>query len=259
MTICPHCHQENPKGRVLCVHCGRNLEKVTKTRTILNSVWGMMGGFILILFDTDMVLSIEHVIPIPYGYSFIGISVVLYCLENIINQVMPGSLLWGNTEDQSIQTTMDETQLSRAISFGLMAGMIPSIFWYEISTISKYHFGVLAILVGWVIGKFVAIGSRQRRELLLQGTSVILSLSMLILTEYFILRDFWLQSLEFSRVPIFLPVPMTIALFGEAWKNEPVTILFWTISLGLAFAVPGGLYINKPYSESQSKEGKQIL
>jgi hypothetical protein len=36
MTICPHCNQENPKGRVLCVHCGRNLEKVTKTRTIMN-------------------------------------------------------------------------------------------------------------------------------------------------------------------------------------------------------------------------------
>lgn len=258
MIICPHCNQENPKGRVLCVHCGRNLEKVTKTRTIINSVWGIIGGLILILFDTDMVLSIGHVIPIPYGLSFIGISVILYCLENIINHAMPSSLLLINTNEQSIQTTMDEHQLSRAIIFGLIAGIIPAVFWYEIATVSKYHFGVLAILVGWVIGKFVAIGSRQRRELLLQVTSVILSLSMLILTEYFIIRYFLVQSLEFSRVPIFLPLSATISLFSEAWKNEPITILFWIISLGLAFAVPGGLYINKPYSESSQKEIKQI-
>ena len=254
MTICPHCNQENPKGRVLCVHCARNLEKVTKTRTILNSVWGIIGGLILILFDTDMVLSIEHVVPIPYGYSFIGISVILYCLENIINHVMPSSLLWINTKEQSIQTVMDELQLSRAIIFGLIVGIIPAIFWYEIATVSKYHLGVLAILVGWVIGKFVAIGSRQRRELLLQIMSVILSLSMLILTEYFILHYFLVQSLEFSRVPFFLPLSTTISLFSDLWKNEPITILFWLLSLGLAFVVPGGIYINKPYPESIQKE-----
>ena len=258
MIICPHCNQENPKGRVLCVHCGRNLEKATKTRTIINSVWGIIGGLILILFDTDMVLSIGHVIPIPYGLSFIGISVILYCLENIINHAMPSSLLLINTNEQSLQTTMDEHQLSRAIIFGLIAGIIPAAFWYEIATVSRYHFGVLAILVGWVIGKFVAIGSRQRRELLLQVTSVILSLSMLILTEYFIIRYFLVQSLEFSRVPIFLPLSTTTSLSSEAWKNEPITILFWIISLGLAFAVPGGLYINKPYSESSQKDVKQI-
>jgi hypothetical protein len=153
-----------------------------------------------------MVLSIGHVIPIPYGLSFTGI--------------------------------------------------IPAVFWYEIATVSKYHFGVLARLVGWVMGKFVAIGSRQRRELLLQVTSVILSLSMLILTEYFITRYVLVQSLEFSRVPIFLPLSTTISLLGEAWRNEPITMLFWIISLGLAFAVPGGLYINKPYSESIQKEVK---
>jgi hypothetical protein len=258
MKICPHCNQENPKGRVLCVHCGRNLEKVTKARTIINSVWGIIGGLVLILFDTDMVLSIGHVIPIPYGYSIIGVSVILYCLENIINHVMPSSLVWVNINQPSIQTTMDEHQLSRAITFGLIAGIIPAAFWYEIATISKYHFGVLAILVGWVIGKFVAIGSRQQRELLLQVTSVILSLFMLILTEYFIIRYFLVQSLEFARVPIFLPLSTTISLLSEAWKNEPMTILFWMISLGLAFAVPGGLYINKPYSESIQKEVKQI-
>ena len=81
---------------------------------------------------------------------------------------------------------------------------------------------------------------------------------MLILTEYFIIRYFLVQSMEFSRVPIFLPLSATISLFSEAWKNEPITILFWIISLGLAFAVPGGLYINKPYSESSQKEIKQI-
>jgi len=258
MIICPHCNQENPKGRVLCVHCGRNLEKVTKTRTILNSVGGIICGLILILFDTDMVLQIEHVIPIPYGYSFIGISVILYCLENIINHLLPDSLLWVNINEQPIQTIMDEHQLSRAIIFGLVAGIIPAVFWYEIATISRYHFGVLAILVGWVIGKFVAIGSRQRRELLLQVTSVILSLSMLILMEYFILRYFLVQSMEFSRVPNLLPLSTTIALFSEAWKHEPITLLFWIIALGFAFAVPGGLYIIKPYWESNQKEVKQI-
>ena len=253
MTICPHCNQENPKGRVLCIHCGRNLEKVTKARTIINSVWGIIGGFVLILFDTDMVLSVGHVIPIPYGLSFIGISVILYCLENIINHAIPSSLLWADKNEQSIQTTMDERHLSRAIIFGTVAGIIPAIFWYGISTLSKFHFGVLAILVGWAIGKFVAIGSRQRRELLLQITSVILNLSMLILTEYFIIRYFLVQSIEFSRVPIFLPLSTTISLFGEVWKNEPITILFWIIALGFAFAVPGGLYINKPYSASSQK------
>jgi len=256
MPICPHCNQENPKGRVLCIHCGRNLEKVTKARTIMNSVWGILGGLLLILFDTDMVLSIGHVIPIPYGLSFIGIGVVLYCLENIINHVMPSSLVWVN--DQPIQPITNESQLFRAILFGLIAGMIPATFWYEAATASKYHFGVLAILVGWVIGKFVAIGSRQRQELLLQITSVILSLSMLILTEYFILRDFLVQSLEFGRVPFFLPLNATLSLFGTLLKTEPITLLFWILALGLAFIVPGGIYINKPYPENIQKEVKQI-
>ncbi|MBK9924003.1 MAG: hypothetical protein IPP66_01810 [Anaerolineales bacterium] len=258
MKICPHCNQENPKGRVLCVHCGRNLEKVTKTRTIINSLWGIIGGLILVFFDTDMVLSIGHVIPIPYGLSFIGIGVIVYCIENIINQVMPSSLLWTDISEQSIQTTMDEHHLSKAIIFGLIAGFIPAVFWYKIATLSGYHFGVLAILVGWAIGKFVTIGTRQRQEISVQVTSVILSLSMLILTEYFIIRYFLVQSLEFSRVPVFLPVNTTISLLSEVWKNEPITILFWIMSLGLAFAVPKGLYFSKPYSESYQKEVKQI-
>ena len=148
MQICPHCKQENHRGRVLCVQCGRNLEKATKTRTIINSVWGIVGGLVLILFDTDMVLTIGHVIPIPYGYSFIGVSVILYCLENIINHIMASSLLWADLNEQSIQTTMDERHLSRAIAFGLTAGIIPAVFWYQIASLSKHHFGVLAILRG---------------------------------------------------------------------------------------------------------------
>lgn len=258
MKICPHCSQENPKGRVLCVHCGRKLEKETKTRTIINSVWGVIGGFVLILFDTDRVLSVGHVIPIPYGYSFIGVSVILYCLENIINLGVPSSLLWADNEP-SIQP--DERHLLRAIVFGLIAGLMPAVFWYKIATLSNYHFGVLAILVGWAIGKFVAIGSRQRREFLVQSTSVVLSLSVLTLTEYFIVRYVFIQTLspeKIASLPIFLPVSVTISLLGVVWKNEPITVLFWVIALGLAFAVPGGLYINKPYAENKPNEAEQI-
>ena len=258
MKICPHCNQENPRDRVLCIHCGLNLEKQTKTRVIINSVWGIIGGLTLIAFDTDMVLSIGHVIPIPYGQSFIGISVILYCVENIINYVIPSSLLWADKKEQTIQTNLDEYSLTRVIFWGLIAGTIPAFIWYGISTLSKYHFGVLAILVGWSIGKFIAIGSKQQRKLSLQITSVFMSLFILILTEYLIFRHFLMQALDFFNLPIFLPLGTAISLVSEAWKNEPITILFWIIALGLAFFVPRGLYINKPYSEISQKKTDQI-
>ena len=67
-----------------------------------------------------------------------------------------------------------------------------------------------------------------------------------------------LSQKEFSSLPIFLPLDTTLSLLSEVWKNEPISILFWIVSLGLAFAVPGGLYINKPFSKANPKEVKQF-
>jgi uncharacterized paraquat-inducible protein A len=85
MKTCPHCHQENPKNRILCIHCGYRLEEEKKAHKIINSIWGIIGGIVLILFDTDMVLSLGHVIPIPYGLSLIGVVTIIGMFLNSAN------------------------------------------------------------------------------------------------------------------------------------------------------------------------------
>jgi hypothetical protein len=69
--------------------------------------------------------------------------------------------------------------------------------------------------------------------------------------HYFFAQSLFQQG--YSNIPIFLPLGIALSLLIEAWKNEPISIVFWIISLGLAFAVSGGLYINKSFSKSNSK------
>lgn len=78
MKTCQHCGYQNPNQRELCLQCGKLIKKETRLAQIALGLTWIMGGIILILADTSFDLAIFHVLRIPFGYSILGICIIIY-------------------------------------------------------------------------------------------------------------------------------------------------------------------------------------
>ncbi len=78
MKTCQHCGYQNPNHRELCLQCGKLIKKETRLSQIASGVMWIIGGIVLILADTSYDLAIFHLIRIPFGYSILGICVIIY-------------------------------------------------------------------------------------------------------------------------------------------------------------------------------------
>ncbi len=61
--------------------------------------------------------------------------------------------------EQSIQNMHGSGNLPRAFLYGLGAAILGSIIFYAVSALSGYEFGLIAVAVGWLVGKAVRKGS----------------------------------------------------------------------------------------------------
>jgi hypothetical protein len=78
MKTCQHCGYENPNQRELCIQCGKMIKKKTRLGQIASGMMWIGWGIVLILIDTSFDLALFHLIRIPFGYSIVGIGVMIY-------------------------------------------------------------------------------------------------------------------------------------------------------------------------------------
>lgn len=143
--------------------------------------------------------------------------------------------------ERAFQAETQEPNLVMASLFGMGAGLAAALIWYGIVVTTKYELGIIAILVGWLVGKAVTIGAGKKRGTQLQLLSVGITLLAMTLSEYLVVRYFVVEMLSeegYTNIPLFLPLGLVLELIGEGLKNNPITLLFWAIALWQAWSVP---------------------
>lgn len=124
---------------------------------------------------------------------------------------------------------------------GFIAAIATAVIWYLLVVLTKWQFGLLAMLVGFVVGQAVLYGSGRKGSLKLQIISAVLTLFGMALGEYLITRHFaslYFISQGYSALPLFLHPYSMLSLIIAGLKSDPLTLLFWAIALWYAFAVP---------------------
>jgi len=85
MKTCQHCGHQNPNHRELCLECGKLIKKETRLSQIASGVMWIVGGIVLILADTSFDLALFKLVPIPFGYSILGICIIIYGASKIFS------------------------------------------------------------------------------------------------------------------------------------------------------------------------------
>ena len=106
--------------------------------------------------------------PLTHTYYEVGAKAACpACKEAIATQGTQGSGLG---------------RFARATLFGTAAGAVGAGLWYAVRAISNLEIGLIAILVGYMVGAAVRAGSRGRGGLLYQALAVFLTYSAIVST-----------------------------------------------------------------------------
>ena len=151
--------------------------------------------------------------------------------------------LCGTCRSQAEQAFQAETQnpnLIGAIVLGTLAGSVAGVVWHFFVVITGYEIGYVAIGVGLVVGWGVHLGSGKKRAPSLQILSAVLTLSTLLIANYFtflhfLRKQFMHQNVEGYSGEFFFISPFEPML----WKSmiSPMSFVIWAIALYVAFSV----------------------
>lgn len=150
----------------------------------------------------------------------------------------PGEASAGAQASQA-RGAASSSDILRGFLAGLMAAVLATALWYVVVVVSHYQLGIVAIVVGFIVGQAVVLGARRRGSVLLVGISVALTLFALVISEYLIVANFVSQQLgPGETIEIIQPPSFVVEIVIESIKAEPLTLAFWAIALFQAFTIP---------------------
>jgi hypothetical protein len=120
---------------------------------------------------------------------------------------------------------------------GLVAAVLATALWYAVVVVSHYQLGIVAIVVGFLIGQAVVLGASSRGSIVLVAISLVLTLVALVLSEYLIVLNFVSQEIGES-IDVIQPPALALEIVIESVKADPLTLAFWAIALFQAFTIP---------------------
>lgn len=112
--------------------------------------------------------------------------------------------------------------LLRPLAFALAAGLVGALAWYLTVRFTNYKLGLVAVGVGWLVGRGALFGAHGRGSTEIAIGSVVVALAAMLFGEYLILNHFALQAFASDpsqtlggELPAFLSAPMFVALYRE--------------------------------------------
>ena len=139
------------------------------------------------------------------------------------------------------QTALEEETRSPNIPLAFVAGLggavVAGLIWYFFVTLTGWQIGIIAILMGWLVGQGVVWGAGRKRGTPLQWISVLLTIVAILFSEYLIFNHFFHEEGFAGNLPIGVFFQVYGAYFGEGAGF--LDILFFGIALWQAYATPG--------------------
>lgn len=215
--VCGNCKSINRGSANSCYSCGasREIVAVSETRPLGAHPQGVQAGFA----SASATPGLSG--GAPGGAILAGAA---------------GAVTSGETEPRLPAS-------SKHILGGLLAGVVAAVLatalWYAVVSISHYQLGIVAIVVGFLVGQAVVLGAGRRGSIALVGFSVLLTLLALVASEYLIIANFVGQQLAPGEtIELIQPPNFVVEVVMESLKAEPLTLAFWAIALFQAFTIP---------------------
>jgi hypothetical protein len=138
--------------------------------------------------------------------------------------------------EDTLRKEVQDPNLPLALLAGLSGAALGAVVWYLLVRFTGWQVGIVAVLVGWLAGKGVVIGSGQKRGTNLQVLSVILTVIAMLASEYFVFNYFFHEAGFSGNIPVgdFLGVYRSYLFSGDGF----LTIVFYAIAIWQAFVTP---------------------
>lgn len=134
-----------------------------------------------------------------------------------------------------------ESSLIGGLLGGLVGAIAASALWYAVVVITSWQVGLVAIVVGWIVGRGVVFGAGGRGSIPLVAVSAVLTLAALTVSEYLIVYHFIAETLgSDGLISMVQPLDFMVGVAVESVMADPLTLLFWGIALFQSVAIPFG-------------------
>jgi hypothetical protein len=132
-----------------------------------------------------------------------------------------------------------ESSLLGGLVGAAVGAVAASVLWYGVVAVTSMQIGLVAIVVGFVVGKAAVFGAGGRGSIPLVAVSAVFTLAALVVSEYLIVYHFIAQ--EFGTeglISVVQPVDFVVGVALESVQADPLTLLFWAFALFQAVAIP---------------------
>ena len=147
--------------------------------------------------------------------------------------------------NQMLEEETKNPNMLGATALGVIAGVLGGIIWFIITSATKTSFGILAIALGWLIGKAVSLGAGNKKGIKLQILAATIMIIFLLLSEYFIYLYFLGKEpdVNASAPMVFLALLKggvffkSLAWFAK-WFISPIGLVIYAFGIYTAYILP---------------------
>jgi hypothetical protein len=139
---------------------------------------------------------------------------------------------------QVLEAQGQDVRYSMAVVGGLLGGAAGVLVWWGFTVLTQVAFGLVAIVIGFTVGKGVVMLAGGKRSVALQGISVAIALASFVYASYLVNRTFILR--EFAEQGLVLPLLPDPALFGRVLQAgfSVMDLVFAAIVAYQAWKIP---------------------
>lgn len=109
--------------------------------------------------------------------------------------------------------------MARPLLFALAAGVVGAFAWYLSVRVSDMKLGLVAIGVGWLVGRAAVLGGGGRGSSGVAAGSVAVALGAMLFGEYLIVNHFlhaaFAAEMPDATVPAYIGLPAFFSIYGE--------------------------------------------
>lgn len=155
-----------------------------------------------------------------------------------------------------VQTEPEEPRIGVAIIFGGLSAVVCSVLWYGAVVLTGYQLGILAVAIGFLVAHAVVYGAKGQRGVPYQVISVVFILLSMGLSDYLIIRHFFVKELAGAgaEVPLFLGLDVMVDLVVLYIKEDPLTLLFWGFAVFEGIKIPSKAALAKAQAAAAAEE-----
>lgn len=120
----------------------------------------------------------------------------------------------------------------------IVGAVVATVLWFGVVALTQWQIGIVAIVVGLIVGKATVFGAGGRGSIPLVVASGVMTLVALVVSEYLIIYHFVSREFGSDVISVLQPIDFVVGVAIESVQADPLTLVFWGIALFQSVAIP---------------------